>query len=187
MKKILLSIFALGTLAMNAQDVTGFSKGNIALTTGFGFGTSSTAVSKTTTINFDPSMMYMTTANWGIRGGINFMNVNTENKISNVSVSNSQFGFSGGARYFFTPTNRLSFFMDGGANTSFPTNLTQIGFNLSPGVNYFIHKNWAMGAMFNLANLNISAPTGGDATVNFAIDPVTNLGGLNFTLMYVIK
>jgi len=185
MKKIILSIFALGALAVNAQEVTGFSKGNIALTTGFNYGSTTTGTTKTTDIGFTPMGMYMIQNNWGIRGGLSFTSKKVET--GGVSTKTDVFGLNAGARYFFTPSNRLSFYLDGGVDASFPTNVTNFGVNFNPGVNYFIHKNWAVGANFNLMRFDVSAPSGGDANVNFNINPVTNLGGLNFTLMYVIK
>ncbi len=185
MKKIILSIFALTTLAVNSQDVTGFSKGDIALTAGFNYGTNTAGATKTTNIGISPWGMYMIQNNWGIRGGIDYTSTKTE--VGGVSTDVNQFGLNAGARYFFTPANRSSFFLDGGARASFPTGVTNFGFNFNPGVNYFIHKNWAVGAHFDLVNLGVVAPSGGDANINFNINPVTNLGALKFTLMYVFK
>ena len=194
MKKIILSIFALGTLAMSAQDVTGFSKGNIALTTGLGYtNTPGGADTSTSTFSISPSLMYMTTANWGIMGGIEFNSRSVNPGGGLASTSRSNFGLTGGARYFFTPANRLSFYLGAGASARFGENLTTgakattIDLEFRPGVNYFIHKNWAMGANFNLAKFTITTPDGGDATTDFNVNNATNLGGLNFTLMYVIK
>lgn len=193
MKKIILSIFALGTLAMNAQDVTGFSKGNIALTTGLGFSNTPVTGGKNSGFSISPSVMYMTNSNWGIMGGIDFNSSSFSPTGGGASISRSNFGLGAGARYFFTPANRLSFYLGGGASANFGENLasgaksTTFGLEFRPGVNYFIHKNWAMGANFNLATLNVTTPDGGDATTNFNVNNATNLGGLNFTLMYVIK
>lgn len=193
MKKIILSIFALGTLAMNAQDVTGFSKGNIALTTGLGFSSTPVTGGKTSGFSISPSAMYMTNANWGIMGGIEFNSLSLTPTGGGASTSRSNFGLNAGARYFFTPANRLSFYLGGGAYGRFGESLTtaakstSFGLEFRPGVNYFIHKNWAMGANFNLATFDVTTPDGGEASTNFNVNNMTNLGGLNFTLMYVIK
>ena len=44
-----------------------------------------------------------------------------------------------------------------------------------------------MGANFNLASLGFYTPDGGETKTSLSIDPKTTLGGLEFTLMYVIK
>jgi hypothetical protein len=192
MKKIMLSIFALGTLAINAQDVTGFSKGNVALTTGLAISNSPVTGGTTSGFSISPSLMYMTNANWGIMGGFQF-NSASNTPTGGTSVSRSNFGLGAGARYFFTPANRLSFYLGGGASATFGEDLTSgakstmFGLNFQPGVNYFVHKNWAMGANFNLANFSVNTPDGGDASTSFNVNPNTGLGGLNFTLMYVVK
>ena len=185
MKKIILSIFALGTLAMNAQDVTGLSKGNIALTTGLGYSSEKVTGGTNSTFSISPSVVYMIQNNWGIRGGVDFSSTSP-----GVGTSTSNFGISAGARYFFTPANRLSFYLDGGTsylNQETGGKATNIGLNFRPGVNYFIHNNWSMGANFNLASLGFYTPDGGETKTSLSIDPKTTLGGLEFTLMYVIK
>lgn len=187
MKKIILSLFVAGTLSISAQDVTGFSKGNIGIMAGVNYESmTDNAGTKHNEFSIMPEAMFMTTANWGIRGGINYSS-HKETTAAGLETSTSTFGFGAGARYFFTPSNRLSFFLDGGINGSFPTGMTNIGLNFNPGVNYFIHKNWAFSANFNLASFTIKSPTVGDAATTFAINPSTNLGGLNFGIMYVIK
>ncbi len=189
MKKIILSIFALATLAVNAQEVSGIAKGNVALTAGLGFDnytkTAGLVTTKHTDISFSPAVIYMIQNNWGIRGGFSYLNQKTE--VAGVSASNSLFGFDAGARYFFTPANRLSFYLDGGISGNFPTGVTNIGVNFNPGFHYFIHNNWSLGANLNLLSLNVSAPTGGDATTQFRVNPITNITDFKFTLMYVIK
>lgn len=183
MKKILISIFTLGTLALSAQDGMGFSKGDIALTSGLSYGSNSALgdTIKTTTFSISPEVMFMNTANWGFRGGFSY------NSTSRDTVSSSTFGLGAGARYFFTPANRLSFYLDGGVSANFPKNETNVAFNFNPGVNYFIHKNWAFGANFNLASLTFNSPSGESSNINFNVNPVTTLGAINFTLMYVFQ
>lgn len=175
--------------SVSAQEITGVAKGNIALTAGLGFDNytkvAGLVTTKHTDIFFSPSAMYMIQDKWGIRGGISYVNQKTET--AGVSASTSLFGFDAGARYFFTPANRLSFYLDGGINGSFPTGVTNIGVNFNPGFHYFIHNNWSLGANLNLLSLNISAPSGGDATTMFRVNPVTNITDFRFTLMYVIK
>jgi hypothetical protein len=207
MKKIILSIFALGTLAMNAQDVTGFSKGNIALTTGLGYGTSTVGTAKLTNFSISPEVMYMMQNNWGLSGMIGF---NSTSSNAPGAVSTSDFGIGAGLKHFFTPANRLSFYLGGDAMAMFGDGAangakgTQIMLNFRPGVNYFIHKNWTVGANLNLVSLSVTSPEVGDAETSLTVNPNSSfgptsssaasaggeaslLGGINFKLSYVIK
>jgi hypothetical protein len=192
MKKIILSIFALGTLAMNAQDVTGFSKGNIALTTGLGYSSQTVTGGKQSNFNISPEVMYMMQNNWGLSGMINY-NSRSFTPTGGTSTSTSDFGIGAGLKHFFTPSNRLSFYLGGDAMIMFGDGAaagakgTQFGLNFRPGVNYFIHNNWAFGADFNLANLTVTSPEVGDGRTSFGVNNFTNFSGLNFKLSYVIK
>ena len=95
MKKIILSIFALGTLAMNAQDGS-FSKGNVALS-----GEVGNLTTKILDANVSPSMMYFVTDNIALRGGLTFGN--SETTVAGVSTGESSaFGVNFGANYYFS-------------------------------------------------------------------------------------
>jgi|JI9StandDraft_1071089.scaffolds.fasta_scaffold604770_1 hypothetical protein len=191
MKKIILSIFALGTLAMNAQDVTGFSKGNIALTTGLGYGSETVGAAKVTNFNISPEVMYMMQNNWGLSGMIGFNSRSSE--VAGVSTSTSDFGIGAGLKHFFTPANRLSFYLGGDAMAMFGDGAangakgTKFTLNFRPGLNYFIHKNWALGADLNLASLTVTSPEVGDAKTTFGVNNFTPITAFNFKLSYVIK
>jgi len=192
MKKIILSLFVAGALSMNAQDAVGYSKGNIALTTGLGYNTNTlSSGTKVTGFNFTPEVMYMLKSNWGLSGMINYSS--TKNELAGVSTTASDFGIGAGIKHFFTPANALSFYLGGNAMVNFGDAAaggvkgTQFSLGFNPGFTYFIHKNWTLGADLNLASLKINAPETGDGSTNFAVNNFTSITAFNFKLAYVIK
>lgn len=150
MKKIILSIFALGTLAMNAQDGS-FAKGNVALS-----GEVGKLTTKILDANVSPSMMYFVSDNIALRGGLTFGN--SETTVAGVSTGQSSaFGVNFGANYYFSKSRFTPFvgaslgFSSGStkANATAPEAKTStMGLSIFPGVNAFLTKRLAMNASF---------------------------------------
>jgi hypothetical protein len=181
MKKIMLSIFALGTLAINAQDVTGFSKGNVALN-----GEVRNLSTKILDANVSPSLMYFVADNIALKGGLSFGNQSGTNAGVSTGES-SEFGINFGANYYFTKGAFSPFI---GANVEFgsgstksaganptETKMSSVGVNLAPGVNAFLSKRFAINATFG--NLGYSSETNTSAT---NVETVTNDFGLDFNM-----
>lgn len=173
MKKIILSLLVAGSLSLNAQDL-GFSKGNIAVSGTLGYNSSESAAgAKTSTFSISPSGMYMVNSNWGIMGMINY--TSTDNSTIGVAGGNKTtgFAFGAGANYYFMK-GAFSPFVGFGGAIGFPSSsvtsplgvvttaptTTSISFNVTPGINYFVHKNWALSASIGLLNYTTTSVSG---------------------------
>lgn len=178
MKKIFLSIFALGTLAVNAQDGS-FAKGNVALN-----GEVGNLTSKILDAKVNPSLMYFVTDNIALRGGLSFGS--NDGTVAGTSTGeSSNFGINLGANYYFTKARFTPFI---GAGVEFGSGTTKtaagaetknsnIGVNVFPGVNAFLSKRFAINATFG--NLGY---TSGTTTSPAGVETKTNNFGLDFNL-----
>jgi outer membrane protein len=178
MKKIILSIFALGTLAMNAQEGS-FAKGNVALN-----GEVGNLTSKILDAKVSPSLMYFVTDNIALRGGLNFGT--QSGTVAGVSTGESSgFGINLGANYYFTKSRFTPFI---GAGVEFGSGTTKnasgaenktsnIGVNVFPGVNAFLSKRFAINASFG--SLGYSSNT---STTPANVETKTSNFGLDFNM-----
>jgi hypothetical protein len=179
MKKIILSIFALGTLAMNAQDGS-FAKGNVALS-----GEVGNLTTKILDANVSPSMMYFVSDNIALRGGLTFGN--SETTVAGVSTGeSSNFGVNFGANYYFSKSRFTPFI---GASVDFGSGSTKasatapeaktsnMGLNVFPGVNAFLTKRLAMNASFGSLGYTTTTAT---STTN--VETKTSGFGFDFNL-----
>ena len=181
MKKIILSIFALGTLAMNAQDGS-FSKGNVALS-----GEVGNLTTKILDANVSPSMMYFVSDNIALRGGLTFGN--SSKTVGGVTTTeSSDFGVNFGANYYFSKSRFTPFIgaslgfgsgsdkIIGGVNAG-EVKISTMGLNVFPGVNAFLTKRLAMNASFG--SLGYSTRTDTD---KFNVETKTSDVGFDFNL-----
>jgi hypothetical protein len=179
MKKIILSIFALGTLAMNAQDGS-FSKGNVALS-----GEVGNLTTKILDANVSPSMMYFVTDNIALRGGLTFGSSSKDSAaISKGETSN--FGVNFGANYYFSKSRFTPFI---GASVGFSSGskkesatapeakTSNMALNVFPGVNAFLTKRLAINASFGSLGYSTETET---STTN--VETKTSNFGFNFNL-----
>jgi hypothetical protein len=187
MKKIILSIFALGTLAMNAQDGS-FSKGNVALS-----GEVGNLTTKILDANVSPSMMYFVSDNIALRGGLTFGSSDTT--LAGASTGKSSgFGVNFGANYYFSKSRFTPFV---GASVGFSsdskgiaeTKTSTMGVNVFPGVNAFLTKRLAMNASFGSLGYStetITSPTNVETkTSNFGLD--FNLSTVRLGVTWVLN
>ena len=181
MKKIILSIFALGTLAMNAQDGS-FSKGNVALS-----GEVGNLTTKILDANVSPSMMYFVSDNIALRGGLTFGN--SSKTVGGVTTTeSSDFGVNFGANYYFSKSRFTPFIgaslgfgsgsdkIIGGVNAG-EVKISTMGLNVFPGVNAFLTKRFAMNACFGSLGYTTTTAT---STTN--VETKTSGFGFDFNL-----
>lgn len=179
MKKIILSIFALGTLAMNAQDGS-FAKGNVALS-----GEVGNLTTKILDAKVSPSMMYFVTDNIALRGGLSFGSTSKDSAaISKGETSN--FGVNFGANYYFTKSRFTPFigasvgFSSGSkkaAATAPEEKTSTMELSVFPGVNAFLTKRLAINASFGSLGYSSETET---STTN--VETKTSGFGFDFNL-----
>jgi outer membrane protein W len=200
MKKIILSTIFLCTVHfMNAQE-EGYSKGNILLTGGFGFNSTSTGDNKTNGFNVSPKVGYFVTSNIAAGLALGFSNNKEENP--NTITKDNQLSAGLFGRYYFTPAQKFSFFGELGFNILSGKSETIVavgpiqpppveskfsGFNfaIAPGVSYFLSKNFALETSIGVIGYRSVKPKdapGSNATNTF--DFGLNISNLNLGLVY---
>jgi len=96
-------------------------------------------------------------------------------------------------RKYYGVTDKFFFFLEGNVPMLFGENFTGYGFNVDPGIDYFIGGKWTIEAKFGRFGYNVISPDGGDSvgttTLGFNMfDSQTqeNLGsGLSLGLKYI--
>lgn len=199
MKKIILSLLVAGTISMNAQDM-GFAKGNIALTGAASYSSSdngATTNSTTSNFTFKPSAMYMVQDNIGINAGIGFNSVSSPSGVTTFDQSQFMFGV-GGNYYFmkgqFSPYLGLGFSYGMGtsklATATVENKFNTLNIALTPGVNYFVAKNWSLSASIGSLGYTSMSTTPAGSTVSTSTSNM-NIGvdftSLGFGISYIIK
>ena len=197
MKKIILSAIAIMTIGLaNAQTKgtsEGFAKGDVFVTGGFSFNTTTDNASDVKTSSFEiaPQANYFVTENISVGAKFGYGSFTRKNAITDLTdQSVLTFGVQG--RYYFTPASKFSLFTGLGFDYSSTTNnlanpKTKLnGFNvaLGLGLNYFVSENWGIEASFAGLSYGTSKSdvSGAKSTDTFSVGG--NLSAVTFGVNY---
>ena len=196
MKKLFLcaAVAVLGFVNVNAQDDSkgGFSEGDLFVSGSVGFNSTSQDEAKENSLNFSPSIGYFVSDNIAAEFGL----IVGSNKFEegDFESTNSNFGASLGATYFFTPSNQFSFTV--GAGVSYVSSKSEIegiddeskvnsfAIAVAPGINYFISDQFALRASVGALSYSSSKADfeGAEAVNSFGLN--LNLSDINFGIVY---
>ncbi|MBL7789472.1 MAG: hypothetical protein JNL75_06510 [Chitinophagales bacterium] len=189
MKKLLFLCLVAGTLnAQTSNSLKGVSMGssnkgemglakkNLLLSGALGFISNENAGVTTNSFSFSPAAIYMLKDNIGVGGRLT---------VDGGSGRDAVFGFGVDGMYVFTPRKQFSLALNGDVSFKFPTGMTQISVGVSPGINYFVHSNWALMARLGRVGFDITSVSGAGSSVgmNLGVDFRT----IGFGVAYVIK
>lgn len=203
MKKLLLTaiaVFAFGFA--NAQESTessngGFSKGDVMLSGGIGFGSRSQGDIKDNGFQVSPKVGYFITDH--IVGGISlgYATLKSESNGLNPTRNLNTISYGVFGRYYTTPAKQFSFFGEIHANAfssktkitnnfpDFPQERKVTGFQvgIAPGISYFVSKHLALETSIGLLEYSNENPDGPADSRN-SIDVGLNLSNVNLGLVY---
>jgi opacity protein-like surface antigen len=151
----------------------GFDKGNFLVSGVFGF----KSTGGDNGFGFEPRLGYFINDKFLIGASIGYRNkFADENNPDGFSV-----GFLG--RYYVTQKSQFSLFGQAGLKfTSVDGGGTNFGFEIAPGVNYFVSNHFTIEATLGGLGISNNSPKNGDSTTNFALG--LNLNTINFGLGY---
>ena len=195
MKKLVftaaLAVFCL--FGLHAQDApaSGFSQGDVFVSGTVGFVTSTQDERTSNSLDFSPSVGYFLTEN--IAGELTLLIGSNSLEEGTFESTDSRFGASLGATYFFTPADKFSFTT--GANLFYISGSNEIngeegvdvntfGVAIAPGVNYFISNNFALRAAIGALSYQSTKADfdGAEAENTFALN--MDLSDIRFGLLY---
>ena len=150
MKKVLIIAAIAGTaLTTNAQ----FTKGDKFTSSSLGYSSTTQGDEKSSAFSLAPSVGLFVTNNLSL--GLEFGIGSNSSELASVkSVDESSFSFGAHANYYFTPTEKFSFFANMGVDYMSMNDKiakeTISGFGLSvvPSVSYFLNNRLAMQASY---------------------------------------
>lgn len=195
MKKLLFAAIALFTFSFtNAQEESsdgGFSQGDVFISGSFGLGSQKYTVEgnyKESNFDIMPRVGYFVSENIALGLGLGYSTSSvqaTENadKSKVNTIAAQAFG-----RYYFTPASKFSVFGQLAfeyASVDFdPVKVNGFGFELAPGVNYFLSKNFALEASWGaLSYASAKADvTGAESSTDFQLG--LDLDNINLGLVY---
>lgn len=194
MKKVLLSALAVFAFTFaNAQEDNGdggFSKGDVFVSGGIGFGSSKLGDAKSSEFTFSPAVGYFVSENIALGARLNVMSGKEE--FGGAEDKMSGFGAEVFGRYYWTPASKFSVF--GEAAVGFgtfkeepaggsETKVNAFGINAGVGVSYFLNSNWAIEAGWAGLGYNSAKVDGADDALNtFGLN--VDLSAINFGLIY---
>jgi opacity protein-like surface antigen len=196
MKKIILTVAAVFAFGFaNAQDKKesseGFSKGDVFVSGGFGFGSESTGDDKVSAFAFRPAVGFFLTENFALGARLEVSNTKEEAPLT-ADIKTSRFGAEVFGRYYFTPATKFSVFGElavGFGSNKFEqgpidADSSDFGVNAGVGVNYFLNSNWSIEAGWaGLGyNSNDNGGNGADKTDTFGLN--LDLSNITFGLNY---
>lgn len=192
MKKLFLcaAVAVLGLTSVNAQDggTMGFNQGDLFLSGGVGFDSSTTGDAKSNGLTFSPSIGYFVSNNIALELQLLVGSTTAPN-----DDKTAQFGAGLGATYFFTPVNQFSFTVAAGFAYLTDTDKPDVGdeskvntfvFSIAPGLNYFVSNHFALRT--SIAALSYSSSkadvSGAEATNDLGVN--IDLSNINFGVTY---
>lgn len=181
MKKVILAsaIALFGMVSAQESEAVGYLKGDTFVTGSVGYSNISQGDVETDNFTVAPSVGYFVSPNFalGVRGSYTY--AKTSDIVLNTEVENKADTFSVGAfgRYYMTPTAKFSLF--GEVNVDYANSNSRnyvagnevgsnkvdgFGAGISPGISYFIAKNFALEASYGILNYS-SAKQDADGAV----------------------
>lgn len=193
---MMLPILAIAGIA-NAQT-EGFSKGSIFATGSIGFSSEKEPDGpddiKTTQFSFSPKVGYFVTSNVAV--GLQLGIGSGKTDYGTYEVKETSFSIGAFGRYYFTPANKFSMFLNLGFNIEgsktddgSPVDEKYKGFNagFAPGFNYFITNRLALEASVGVLGFRSTKPDVDDADATTNFDFGVGLNDINFGLVYKFK
>jgi len=196
MKKIIFTVAAIFAFGFaNAQDKKesneGFSKGDVFVSGGFGFGSETTGDDKLSSFTFAPAVGFFLTQNLALGARLDFTSGKTTD-LPNPDIKVNNFNAEVFGRYYFTPASKFSVF--GELAVGIGSNKTEqgpgefksqsFGVNAGAGINYFLSNHWSIEAGW--AGLGFSSDdnggNGAEKTNSFGL--AVDLSSINFGLNY---
>lgn len=184
--------------AASAQETTtsGFSNGDMFLTGSLGYSSSKTGEFKSNEFTISARFGYFVTNNIVIGPQLSYMD-GTSNEFDPiiggpVDVDTSAFEAGAFGRYYFTPSRNFSFF--GQLEVAYATAKSEtgfgefkangFGFELAPGISYFVSDHIAFEATFGALGYNTVKPDvdGADSTDTFELG--ADFTQINFGMVY---
>jgi outer membrane protein W len=193
MKKIIFAAAALFAFGFaNAQDTKeesaggmGFANGDIFITGSVGFSShkvpAGTEDIKTNEFNISPSVGFFVSDNIAVGARLGYTSVKTDDGFGD-DVTSDMFSIGAFGRYYATPANQFSMFVELGFNYNSTTDndgtggedFKSNGFDiaLAPGISYFVSDNWAIEASIAALRYETNKPDtdGAEATTDFGLN-----------------
>lgn len=181
-----------------AQEETGgvgFKKNDVFASGTFGYSSEKTGDVKTTEFQIVPRVGFFVSDNFAIGAQLGYVSSEfpLETDFGVVDVKASGFEAGAFARYYSTPANAFSFFgqlsasyasvnteADGGGE--FKTN--GFGFELAPGISYFVSDHIALEATFGKLGYSTVKPDFDGAESTDTFDLSLNLSNVTFGIAY---
>ncbi|HRN92814.1 MAG TPA: outer membrane beta-barrel protein [Ferruginibacter sp.] len=187
MKKLLLMLPILAITGIASAQTEGFSKGSIFASGNVGFSSqkepAGTDDDKTTSFTFNPRIGYFITSNIALGVNLGISSSKFTDNDSEDKYTMTTFGAFG--RYYFTPANKFSMFLNLGFDYQSSKNVFKqdgvpddveskengFGIGLAPGFNYFISKRLALESSIGILGFSSMKPDvdGAKATTNFSL------------------
>lgn len=220
MKKTLFIIFAILTCSVvNAQKKTitkakttitkakttvkkanrisfeGFDKGSMYISGGIGISNSSQGDFSSTNIKVRPQAAYFVTDNIAIGITIGY----ESSKLKQVVVEKrNELNIGGYGRYYFTPQNNFSFFVQGGflyinrnieniplTGSSVTSKISGFQIGAAPGVNYFLSKHFAIETFVGIVSYRTEKPSNiSNAKSTNSFNLSLDISNINFGILY---
>ena len=213
MKKTLFIVFAILTCSIvNAQKKTttkakttikkankvsfeGFDKGSMYISGGIGISNSSQGDLSSTNIKIRPQAAYFVTNNIAIGITIGY----ESSKLKQLAVEKrNELNMGAYGRYYFTPQNNFSFFIQGGflyinrnieniplTGSSVTSKISGFQIGAAPGVNYFLSKHFAIETFVGIVSYRTEKPSNiPDAKSTNSLDLSLDISNINFGILY---
>jgi len=189
MKKILLGVFMLLSLMLQAQEEEnqGFQKGDFFISGNFSFSSSSDNNVDVTSFSILPTAGYFISDHIALGASLGYSSINNDDGFTDLTTN----GFLAGAfgQYVFTPAKKFSFTGTLSLNYG-STDAENVGggdfdinsfqATVAPGIYYFVSKSFAITSSIGILSYQ---DLGGDLdTSTFTIS--LNPDNLNFGLLY---
>jgi len=195
-KLFLFSVLVLSVFTITAQEKEaekGFAVKDIYIsgTLNYRNFSESNTSSESTVLSVSPSLGYFVSEHIALELGLT---VGTNENFGNFGNSEaSTFGVEVGGKYFFTPNNRFSF--TAGANIFYrrtsnessgveQPSINSYGFEIAPGLNYFISKKFALTTSIGMLSYTNSKSEQDGANAFNTFDINLDFSNINLGLLY---
>lgn len=191
MKKIIASALFIGSFltSFSQSNSESYSKGNLFVTGGLSFESTSQGNVKVTEFGLLPQLGYFVNENIAVGVNLGLMQSKEKDSATNVSDNlNTQLGAF--ARYYFNPKNKFSVFCQAGLNYNVQNDkiakstVNSFDFSISPAINYFLSDHFSIEAAFGKIGFNNEKANVENAVAKKKIDFNVNLNAVNFSLNY---
>ena len=179
----------------NRISFEGFDKGSMYISGGVGISNSSQGDLSSTNIKIRPQAAYFVSDNIAIGITIGY----EISKLKQVVVENrNELNIGAYGRYYFTPQNNFSFFVQGGflyinrnieniplTGSSVTSKISGFQIGAAPGINYFLSKHFAIETFVGILSYQTEKPSNiSDAKSTNSFDLSLDISDINFGILY---